>query len=150
MLNHVLDGRDVPLDDHGMGPDMSIEMDGIPADENTIETITKYVCDYGCCQTVARERRVSKVKKSPMAIIRRDGGYDSHKISHCKKRGMCTTIRVRINANCLPTAWTGPGQRPSWCSWAAGAPPRSPPKWGRMSAKSTRSGRRGLGTTAGG
>lgn len=33
------------------------------ADENSVETITKYTCGCGCCQTVDRERLVSKVEK---------------------------------------------------------------------------------------
>ena len=36
-----------------------------------------------------------------MAILR-GGGYDSGEaFSHCRKSGGCTTIRVRIDANCL-------------------------------------------------
>ena len=101
MLDEALEGLGVPLEDHTMEPAVSVQVDGAPADENTIETITEYVCDCGCCQTVARERRVSKVKGPPVAIVRGDGGYDSREaFSHCRKRGVRTTIRVRIDANC--------------------------------------------------
>ena len=72
-----------------------------PRPTRTPETITEYVCDCGCSQTVARERRVTKVERPPVAVIRDDGGYDSHEVfSHCRKRGVRTTIRVRIGANC--------------------------------------------------
>ena len=102
MLDQALDRLGIPLEDRGADPTVSEEVDSTPADENTMETITEYVCDCGCCQPVAAERRVSKVKRAPVAIMRGDGGYDSREaFSHCRKRGGCTTIRVRIDANCL-------------------------------------------------
>ena len=51
---------------------------------------------------VAKERRVSEVKRPPVTIIRGDGEYDSHAVfSHCRRCDVRTAIRVRINANCL-------------------------------------------------
>ena len=91
----------MPLEDNGAGQAASVEVDSVPADENTLVTTTEFVCDCGCCQTVATERRVTKLAKPPAAIMRADGGYDSREVfSHCKKRGMRTNIRVRINSNC--------------------------------------------------
>ena len=101
MLDEALEGLGVPLEDHTMEPSVSVQVDDTPADESTLETITEYMCDCGCCRPVARERRVSRVKRPPAVIIRGDGGYDSHAVfSHCRKRGVRTTIRVRIDANC--------------------------------------------------
>ena len=101
MLDEALEGLGVPLEDHTMEPAVSVQVDGAPADENTIETITEYMCDCGCCQAVARERRVSRVERPPVAVVRGDGGYDSREaFSHCRRRGVRTTIRVRIDANC--------------------------------------------------
>lgn len=101
MLDRALDRLGIPLEDRDAEPAVSVEVDDTPADENVIETITEYVCDCGCCQPVAAERRVSKVKRAPVATMRGDGGYDSREaFSHCRKRGVRTTIRVRINANC--------------------------------------------------
>ena len=94
MLDQALDRLGVPLEDRGADPAVEVEVDSVPADENTVETITEYVCDCGCCQRVASERRVAKVKKPPVAILRGDGGYDSREaFSHCRKRGVRTTIR---------------------------------------------------------
>lgn len=102
MLDHTLDRLGIPLEDRGADPAVSVEVDSTPADENTVETVTEYMCDCGCCQPVAAERRVAKVKRPPVAILRGDGGYDSGEaFSHCRKRGVRTTIRVRIDANCL-------------------------------------------------
>ena len=95
MLDQALDRLGIPLEDRGTEPAVSVDVDDTPADENTVETITEYVCDCGCCKPVARERRVSKVKKPPVAILRGDGGYDSREaFSHCRKRGVRTTIRI--------------------------------------------------------
>ena len=102
MLDQALDRLGIPLEDRGAELAVSVGVDDAPADESTVETVTEYVCDCGCCKPVARERRVSKVKKSPVAIVRGDGGYDSRDaFSHCRKRGVRTTIRVRIDANYL-------------------------------------------------
>ena len=101
MLDQALDRLGIPLEDRDAEPAVSVEVDSAPADENAIETITEYVCGCGCCRPVAAERRVSKVKRAPVAILRGDGGYDSRDaFSHCRKRGVRTTIRVRINASC--------------------------------------------------
>ena len=100
MLDEALEGLGMPLEDHTMEPSVSVQVDDTSADESTLETITEYVCDCGCCRPVARERRVSRVKP-PAAIIRGDGGYNSHAVfSHCRKRCVRTTIRVHIDANC--------------------------------------------------
>ena len=102
MLDQALDRLGIPLEDRGADPAVSVEVNDSPADENVVETVTEYMCDCGCCKPVARERRVSKVKKPPVAILRGDGGYDSREaFSHCRKRGVRTTIRIRIDANCL-------------------------------------------------
>ena len=94
MLDQALDRLGIPLEDRGADPAVSVEVDSAPADENTVETVTEYMCDCGCCQPVAAERRVSKVKRPPVAIARGDGGYDSRDaFSHCRKRGVRTTIR---------------------------------------------------------
>ena len=109
MLDQTLDRLGIPLEDRDAEPAVSVEVDSAPADENTIETITEYVCDCGCCRPVAAERRVSKVKRAPVAILRGDGGYDSRDaFSHCRKRGVGTTIRVRIDAS-LPVRRQGQG-----------------------------------------
>ena len=86
-----------PPEDGGAESVASVEVDSVPADENTLVTTTEFMCDCGCCQTVATERRVTKVAKPPAAIVRADGGYDSRGVfSHCKKRGVRTNIRVVV------------------------------------------------------
>ena len=101
MLDEAPEGLGLPLEDHAMEPSVSVDVDSSPADESAIETITGYVCDCGCCQTVARERRVSGAERPPAAIVRGDGGYGSREaFSHCRRRGVRTTVRVRIDANC--------------------------------------------------
>ena len=47
------------------------------------------------------ERRTAKVERPPVAILLADGGHDSRDtFPRCRKRGVRTTIRVRIDANC--------------------------------------------------
>ncbi len=100
MPDHALERPGVPLEDRSAEPSVSIEVVDAPADESTVETVTEYMCDCDCCRAVAGERRVSKVERPPVATIRGDGGYDSREaFSHCRKRGVRTTIRVRIDAN---------------------------------------------------
>lgn len=53
MLYHTLDRLDVPLKDRDVEPDLSVGANSAPADENSVETITKFV--YRCCQTMSRE-----------------------------------------------------------------------------------------------
>ena len=127
-------------------------MDGVPADESTLVSTTEFVCGCGCCQTVAAERRVTKVAKPPAAIMRADGGYDSREVfSHCKKRGVRTNIRVRINSNCRAGGVDRAGSEAALDQLGAGAPPPGWPRWGGTSARSTRrNGRRVSGTTGGG
>ena len=92
MLDYTLDKPGIPPEDRGADPAVSAYT---TPDENTVETATECIC--GCCRSAA-ERRV--MKRPPVAILR--GGYDSREaFSHCRKRGVRTTIRVRIDSNCL-------------------------------------------------
>ena len=101
MLDEALNKLGVPLEDRSEEPAVSVEVESAPAEENTVEMITDYVCDCGCCQPILRERRTAKVERPPVAMLRADGGYDTRDVfSHCRKRGVRTTIRVRIDANC--------------------------------------------------
>ena len=89
MLDCALERLGVPLEDRSIEPAVAIQVNDIPADENSIETITEYMCDCSCCQTISREWRVSRVGKPPVAIIRGDGWYDSREaFSHYRKRGV--------------------------------------------------------------
>ena len=101
MLDQALDRLDIPLEDRGAEPTASVEVDSTPADENT--RYYNRVCvrlrllqaggqGSGAAQgeeasggPSARRRRV----RLPVAFL------------HCRKRGVRTTIRMRIDANCL-------------------------------------------------
>lgn len=48
MLDRALDRLGVPLEDCSAEPAVSVKVDGAPADENTAETVTEYMC--GCCK----------------------------------------------------------------------------------------------------
>ena len=108
MLDHTLERLGVPLEDRSAEPSVSVEMDDTPADKSTVETITEYMCNCDCCQTISRERRISKVEMPPVAIVRGDGGYDSREaFSHCRKRGVRTTINVPVHTLQYDTTNTG-------------------------------------------
>ncbi len=101
MLDESLNKMGVPLEDRYEEPAASVEVESVPAEENAVEMTTDYVCDCGCCRPILRERRTAKVERPLVAILRVDGGYDSYEaFSHCGKRGVRTTIRVRIDSNC--------------------------------------------------
>ena len=73
----------------------------VPAEENAVEMTTDYLCDCGCRRPILREQRTSKLERPPVDLLQADGGYDSYEaFSYCKKRGVRTTIRVRIDSNC--------------------------------------------------
>ena len=122
MLDEALEKLGVPLEDRtaepsvpaeatGSGPTeeaavsetgVSVHATSTPAEESSMETITEYVCACGCGETAATERKAARVKKPPVAILKGDGGYDSRDaFSHCRKRGVRTVIRVRIDARTL-------------------------------------------------
>ena len=48
MLDRALDRLGVPLEDRGAEPAISVEADSTPANENSVATITEYMCDCGC------------------------------------------------------------------------------------------------------
>ena len=48
------------LDDRSTEPDISVGAGSVPTYEISVQTIIEYVC--GCCQTISRGRRVSKVE----------------------------------------------------------------------------------------
>ena len=113
MLDEALEKLGIPLEDRtaeppveaadkteeAAVPEVSVHATSTPAEESSVETITEYVCACGCGETVASERRTEKVEKPPVAILKGDGGYDSREaFSHCRKRGVRTVIRVRINS----------------------------------------------------
>ena len=101
MLDEAPNKLGVPPGDRNEEPAASVEAESAPAEENTVEVITDYVCDCGCRRPILRERRTAKVERPPVAMLRADGGYDTREVfSHCRKRGVRTTIRVRIDANC--------------------------------------------------
>ena len=81
-------------------PGVSVHATSTPAEGSPVETVTEYVC--GCGETAATERKAAGVKKPPVAILKGDGGYDSRDVfSNCRKRGVRTMIRVRIDARTL-------------------------------------------------
>ena len=153
MLDEAPNKLGVPPGDRNEEPAASVEAESAPAEENTVEVITDYVCDCGCRRPILRERRTAKVERPPVAMLRADGGHDSRDaFSHCRKRGVRTTMRVRIDSNCRSDGKDGarsnavldPAQ-------AAGAPPFSSPRWERSNARTIgRRGRPGSSTTAGG
>ena len=101
MLDEALNKLGVPLDGRNEDPAASVEVESVPAEENTVEMVTDFVCDCGCRQPILRERRTVKLERPPVALLRADGGYDSYEVfSHCKKRGGRAAIRVRIDSNC--------------------------------------------------
>ena len=101
MLDDAPNKLGVPPGDRNEEPAASVEAESAPAEENTVEVITDYVCDCGCRRPILRERRTAKEERPPVAILRADGGYDTREaFSHCRKRGVRTTIRVRIDSNC--------------------------------------------------
>ena len=103
MLDEALNKLGVPLEDRSEEPVASVEVESAPAEENTVEMTTDYLCDCGCRRPILRERRTAKLEKPPVALLRADGGYDSYEaFSHCKRRGVHTTIRVRIDSSCEP------------------------------------------------
>ena len=73
MLDEALEKLGIPLEDRDAEPAVSVEVDSVPADDNTTVKITEFVCDCGCSQTVVKERRVTNVKKPPVAMARADG-----------------------------------------------------------------------------
>ena len=74
----------------------------VPRPTRTSETITEYVYDCGCCQPVAAERRVTKAKRPPGAILRGDGGYDSREPSPTAGSAACAPRYAgTIDASCL-------------------------------------------------
>ena len=101
MLDEVLNKLGVPPGDRNEEPAASVGAESTQAEENAVEVTTDYTCDCGCRRPILRERRAAKVERPPVAILRVDGGYDSRDaFSHCRKRGVRTTIRVRIDSNC--------------------------------------------------
>ena len=51
--------------------------------------------------TDARGTARRQTGEAPAALLRADGGYDSHEaFSRCKKRGVRTAMRVRMDSSC--------------------------------------------------
>ena len=74
MLDEALNKLGVPLEDRSEEPAASVEVESSPAEENTMEVTTDYVCDCGCRRPILRERRTAKVERPPVAMLRADGG----------------------------------------------------------------------------
>ncbi len=74
MLDEALNKLGVPPGDRSEEPAASVEVESAPAEENTVEMITDYVCDCGCRRPILRERRTAKVERPPVAMLRADGG----------------------------------------------------------------------------
>ncbi|MBI1657238.1 MAG: hypothetical protein IS632_00455 [Thaumarchaeota archaeon] len=58
MLDQTLNRLGIPLEYRSAEPAVSMEVDGTPTDENTVETVTEHVCDCSCCRRVAWSARV--------------------------------------------------------------------------------------------
>ena len=75
-----------------------MKVDGTPADENVVGIVTEYKC--GCCKSVARERRVYK-EEAQWPSCAATVGTTPTSVPSLQKARARTTIRVRIDANCL-------------------------------------------------
>lgn len=102
MLDDALERLGIPLesctkpDTPESTPDASVSVTHIPTEKSSTDIITEYLCDCGCGKTLVTD---CKTTKPPVATVMADGGYDSNEaFSHCKKRGVKTVIRTRINS----------------------------------------------------
>ena len=74
MLDEALNKLGVPPGDRSEEPAVSVEVESSPAEENTVEMTTDYVCDCGCRRPILGERRTAKAEGPPVAMLRADGG----------------------------------------------------------------------------